>query len=118
MQKGTPTFFVTFSYNDRSDEMLRILANKIDDSVQIKHETKKSLYETNKYIIRRYPNLVIENFESRIRHIICHVFFIVLLATDIWRVSEFQDRDSIHSHQVVWCKTPFRVEQLMHVVKQ
>lgn len=43
MQKGTPTFFVTFSYNDRSDEMLRILANKIDDSVKIKQVNKKTI---------------------------------------------------------------------------
>jgi len=38
-----PQFFATFSYNDRSDEMLRKLANMIDPTIVIKHESKKSL---------------------------------------------------------------------------
>lgn len=44
---GVPSFFATCSYNDRSCAQLRQLAHQLDDKIQVEHNNKKSLQNTN-----------------------------------------------------------------------
>ena len=52
----------------------------------------------------------------KLNFMINHIFYDIFQAENHWRVIEFQDRTSLHSHGLLWCKTDFKIQEFMNII--
>jgi len=116
---GTPTWFLTFSWNDLNLDMLEAFLFAADRNPS---EAKNLTFSEKLSLVQRYPVIVARQFMVRVNALIRYLKnnpdCLGGSIKDFWYRIKFQNRGNLYLHMLVWCENvpDFATRQGMEVI--